>query len=72
MQALNQDPRVPILDIACISFETLDKLLKLPQTEFPHLSKGKNNSNYFMELGQLNYIVCIKQLEWYFLKINNE
>lgn len=72
MQALNQALRGPVLDIACISFETLDKLLKLPQTEFPHLSKGKINSNYSMEFGELNEIIHVKQLEWYLLKVNNE
>lgn len=72
MQALKQVPRGPILDIACTSFEDLDKLNKLPQTEFPHLAKGENNSTYSMELGELNEIICIQQLEWFLLKVNNE
>lgn len=72
MQALNQAPRGLILDIACTSFEALEKLLKLPQTEFPHLLKGKSNSNYSMKLGELNEIICIKQLEWFLLKVYNE
>lgn len=50
MQALNQAARDPILALVPPTYETLHKLLNLPETEVPHLSNGENNSTYFMGL----------------------